>query len=226
MEIRTGTNYSRCYICQSDNKDGLKNPAVSSNPAAAASAYATAQANIKYFLDNNVPLPYRLKEEHINDNLDDMDEGIKSTLMKNKALVHADCRLLLRRKNVDSILKKRKSTEPQKYEASPKKTRSSLNESYSQKDPVCVKCQKITKELLYRCRSTDFSEKLEKWALESKDWALHVKLQTCASNIYYHNSCKTKIYNAAVAATKSINNPDNLKYPYDNLVLSQLIAYI
>ena len=34
------------------------------------------------------------------------------------------------------------------------------------------------------------------------------------------------MYNAAVAATKSINNPDNLKYPYDNLVLSQLIAYI
>ena len=148
------------------------------NPAAAASAYATAQANIRYFLDNNVPLPYRLKEEHINDNLDDMDEGIKSTLMKNKALVHADCRLLLWRKNVDSILKKRKSTEPQKYEASPKKTRSSLNESYSQKYPVFVKCQKITQELLYRCRSTDFSEKLEKWALESKDWALHVKLQT------------------------------------------------
>ena len=232
MEIRTGTDYSRCYVCQGDDKAGLKNPADSLDPKAAASAYATAQVNIKYFLDNDVPLPYGLREEHINDNLDDKDEGIQNTLMKNTALVHANCRLLLRRKHVDSVLKKRKSTQPQENAPSPKKTRSNLNATYSREKPVCVKCHpKITNEPLHRCGSTDVSEKLEKWALESKDWAVHVKLQTCtkdacAADIYYHNSCYNELHNAARAATKKAINPEYLKSPYDNLVFSQLIAYI
>lgn len=232
LQIRTGTDYSRCYVCQSDDKANLKNPADSSDPKAAATAYKTAQTNIKYFLDNDVPLPYGLKEEHINDNLDDKDEGIQNTLMKNKALVHPDCRLMLRKKYVDSKLKKRKSTEPQEPVPSPKKTRSNLNASYSRTEPVCVKCAKIKNETLHKCGSADVSANLEKWALGTNNWTVHRKLQTCpndacAADIHYHNTCYLELYNAYEAAKKKKEHGEKkLKSPYDNLVFSQLIAYI
>ena len=118
--------------------------------------------------------------------------------MKNKAVHHDKCRVLLLPKNVESELKKIKQLESTELqpESSPKKTRAKLDTSYNRDESECVMCKKSaeqSRETLWSGTSKNLAKNLEKWALESKNWAVHGRLQTCvddacAADIYWHTS--------------------------------------
>ena len=110
FEIRIGTYYALCWVCQGGNTINLKDPNRSLNLGHALSTYQTAEKNLLNFINNNILLPHGLKVQHIDDG-----SGIANTLMKNKAVHHDKCRVLLLPKKVERKLKKIKqpeSTEP------------------------------------------------------------------------------------------------------------------
>ena len=159
--------------------------------------------------------------------------------MKNKAVHHDKCRVLLLPKKVERELKKIKkteSTEPQP-KSSPKKTRANLDTSYNRDETEYVMCKKSaeqSRKTLWPGTSKDLATNLEKWALESKNWAVHGRLQTCvddacAADIYWHTSCYTDLKNKArtakTKAAKAEYPTNNDGSSYDPLVFSQLIAY-
>ena len=77
-------------MCQGGNTKNLKDPNRSLNLGHALSTYQTAEKNVLNFTDNNILLPHGLKVQHIDDG-----SGIANTLMKNKAVHHDKCRVLL-----------------------------------------------------------------------------------------------------------------------------------
>ena len=84
--------------------------------------------------------------------------------------------------------------------------------------------------------SKNLAANLEKWALESENWAVHGRLQTyvadaCAADMYYHLSYITELKNLARAARLKAEKAeracnDDPSSPYDPLVLSLIIITI
>ena len=74
---------------------------------------------------------------------------------------------------------------------------------------MCKKSVEQSHETLWSGTSKNLAKNLEKWALESKNWAVHGRLQTCvedacAANIHWHRSCYTDLKNKArTAKTKT-----------------------
>lgn len=92
--------------------------------------------------------------------------------------------------------------------------------------------QKDSDEPIHRASSQNCSRNLCKWAVESKNWVVHARLNTAsdaeAGDVHYHISCYTKLKNEARAAVNKSSNAETnyARQQYDPLVFAQLVAFV
>ena len=191
------TDYKICWLCQigSHRDKGIRKPYVRPQDHG---SYQDIEDDIALLQSKNVPLPYGLNFDSINDG-----SGIANTLLNNKAIFHHNCR--------DGLKKLRKrSTEElaeDEVDLSPKKTRKDFNASFSRDHPRCIKCgkdQDEKNEVLITGTSKDIGKSLLDYAIAAGDFAVIARLNaSCnpedavAADVFYHSSCKTELYTMA-----------------------------
>jgi hypothetical protein len=156
-------------------------------------------------------------------------------IAKNKTKYHNKCRSRCRPYVLERELKKRQREDEasEEFACSPKKARSSFNATLDRGKPQCVVCAKYevdSSERIYRARSGNCGKNIVQWAIESKNWVVHARLNTAvnaadaeAADIHYHISCYNKLKNAARGAKcKSSNAMETsaCQQPYDPLVIA------
>lgn len=223
---RTVTDWSLCCLCQEQSNKDLRCPY---KRECYHSAYQTLEDDLKRFVQNNIPLPLGM-------NLDCVDDGsgVASTLLKNEAKYHNGCRGRFRSYIVERELDKRTRAESDSEEnPSPKKTRSSFSASLDRTNLQCVCCEKFQDEAsepIYRARSQNCSQNLNKWATESKNWVVLARLNTAidaeAGDVHYHRSCYTQLKNDARAAQSKSSKETYVAQQFDTLVIAQLVAFV
>ena len=103
----------------------------------------------------------------------------------------------------------------------------------------CVCCEKFqddSEEQIYRARSENCGKNLNTWAIESRNWVIHTRLNTAinaedavAGGVNYHTSCYTKLNNDAHAAKSKSSHAkrgSQVGCTYDPLVIAQLVAFV
>ena len=130
--------------------------------------------------------------------------GIASTLLKNEAKYHNGCRGRFRSYIERRDLDERAREEFGSDENVTKKTRSSFHATLDRSNMQCVCCERYQddcEETIYRPRSKNCWDNLMKWAVESKNWVVHARLNTAldseAGDVHHHTSCYTKLKNDA-----------------------------
>jgi len=107
--------------------------------------------------------------------------------------------------------------------------------SLDRKNIQCIYCetfQKDSDEPIHRAHCQDCSENLCKWAVESKNWVVHARLNSAsdaeAGDVNCHISCYTKLKNEAHAAVNKSSNAETsyAGHQYDPLVFAQLVAFV
>lgn len=228
---KTVTNWALCCLCQGQSRTDLRYPY---SKECYHSAYHTLEKDLLGFVSNDIPLPLGVNPQNLDDG-----SGIANTLLANKASYHNGCRVLFRPAMLQREQRKRDKPKTEEATISPKKTRLSFNAKLDRKIPQCVYCEKLQtdgEEQIYRARSNDCGKNLLAWAIESRNWVVHARLNTAinaedaeAADIHYHSSCYTKLKNAARAA-KSQSSAESSKSTtmqgYDPLVFAHLVAFV
>jgi len=112
---RTITNWALCCLCQQEAGKDLRCPY---SKECYYTAYDSLEADLKNFVDNDLPIPLGVNLECLDDG-----SGIANTLKTNKATYHNGCRSLFRSGALQRQAKKREMDNSAIATVSPKKIR-------------------------------------------------------------------------------------------------------
>ena len=99
---RTSTNWESCCLCQKETSEKLNEPHTKQHLH---KAYETLEQDIKFYIDNDIELPFLPGQECLLEG----EDTISTSLLKHKAKFHKSCRDKIRKMFAQRQLNKRKS---------------------------------------------------------------------------------------------------------------------
>jgi hypothetical protein len=216
-------DWTLCCLCQSQKAHPLQN--------ATEKGLSSLEKDLKD-LEQLEALPFGIDLRRLDDGT-----GTVSTPVTHKAVYHKMCRSACNSTHVkrarDTYDKQGGGDAAETDGYSPKKLRSSIpNTSSIPVKRVCVVCDDASEEL-HKVRSMDAGTHLKGWAEQTKNFLLHAKLVTTASDahaadIYYHTACYTELRYAASKVNRSADSTSHSHAPpvFDPMVTAQLVLYM
>jgi hypothetical protein len=217
------TDWSKCILCQHDNKETLICPAKSTRTDTGAGYKTLAENLIRFHELQCMPLDIDISSL-------DNGSGIAATLNEQEAKWHKSCYLKVNKKALERKESHKRKSDDGEASTSKRIFTRLCTEETSRHDEkmVCFFCSIRTADDLHEFRTFQTDYRVRKCAYDLQDEQLIAKLSTgdlIAIEAKYHRKCLANLYNKARALQKH-DDTESKETTCQGIALAELISYI